>query len=67
MARRPLLHSAQEVTVRNPFRSEAEAFRFTLIVVGLGVVVALAGVFGGGWTALGVFLGLVGGGDHVWC
>jgi hypothetical protein len=44
--------------MRNPFRSEADAFRFTLTVVGLGVAVALAGVFGGGWVALGVFLGL---------
>ena len=52
--------------MRNPFRSEAEAFRFTLIVVGLGVVVALAGVFGGGWVALGVFLGLAVGGALGW-
>ena len=48
----------EEVAMRNPFRSEAEAFRFTMIVVGLGIVVAMAGVFGGGWVALGVFLGL---------
>jgi hypothetical protein len=52
--------------VRNPFRSEAEAFRFTLVVVGLGVAVALAGVFGGGWVALGVFLGLAAGGALGW-
>jgi hypothetical protein len=44
--------------MRNPFRSEAEAFRYTLLAVGLGVAVALAGIFGGGWVALGVFLGL---------
>lgn len=44
--------------MRNPFRSEAEAFRFTLLVVGLAIAVALAGIFGGGWVALGVFLGL---------
>jgi hypothetical protein len=44
--------------MRNPFRSEADAFRFTLVIVGLGVAVALAGIFGGGWVALGVFLGL---------
>jgi GABA permease len=44
--------------MRNPFRSEAEAFRFTLLVVGLGIAVALGGIFGGGWVALGVFLAL---------
>jgi hypothetical protein len=44
--------------LRNPVRSEAEAFRFTIVVVGLGVAVALAGIFGGGWVALGLFLGL---------
>ena len=42
--------------MRNPFRSEADAFRFTLVAVGLGVAVALAGVLGGSWVALGVFL-----------
>ena len=47
--------------MRNPFRSEAEAFRFTLVVLALGVAVALAGVFGGGWVALGVFIGLLAG------
>jgi GABA permease len=52
--------------MRNPLRSEAEAFRFTLIVVGLGVVVALAGILGGGWVALGVFLGLALGGSLGW-
>jgi hypothetical protein len=52
--------------MRSPFRSEAEAFRFTMIVVGLGIVVALAGVFGGGWVALGVFLGLALGGALGW-
>jgi hypothetical protein len=56
----------QEVAIRNPVRSEAEAFRFTLIVVGLGAVVALVGVFGGGWAALGVFLGLLLGGAIGW-
>ena len=52
--------------MRNPFRSEAEAFRFTMIAVGLGIAVALAGVFGGGWVALGVFLGLALGGALGW-
>ena len=44
--------------MRNPIRSESDAFRFTLLVVGLGVLVAVAGVLGGGWVALGVFLGI---------
>jgi hypothetical protein len=44
--------------MRNPFRSEADAFRFTVVTVGLGVAVAVAGVLGGGWVALGVFLAL---------
>jgi GABA permease len=44
--------------VRNPFRSEAEAFSFVLVCVALFAAVALAGVLGGGWAALGVFLAL---------
>ena len=42
--------------MRNPFRSEAEAFSFVLVCAGLFAVVAVAGVFFGGWVALGVFL-----------
>jgi hypothetical protein len=42
--------------VRNPFRSEAEAFSFVLVCAGLFAVVAVAGVVFGGWVALGVFL-----------
>jgi hypothetical protein len=44
--------------VRNPFRSEAEAFSFVLVCVALFAAVAVAGIFGGGWAALGVFLAL---------
>ncbi len=44
--------------MRNPIRSESDAFRFTLLLVGLGVLVAIAGVLGGGWVALGAFLGI---------
>jgi hypothetical protein len=44
--------------MRNPFRSEAEAFSFVLVCAGLFAVVAVAGVLFGGWVALGVFLGL---------
>jgi Universal stress protein family len=42
--------------MRNPFRSEAEAFGFVLVSVVLFAAVAVAGVLGGGWAALGVFL-----------
>ena len=42
--------------MRNPFRSEAEAFSFVLVSVVLFAAVAVAGIFGGGWAALGVFL-----------
>jgi GABA permease len=45
--------------VRNPIRSEAEAFSFVLVCVVLFTIVAFAGVFFGGWVALGVFLVLV--------
>ncbi len=44
--------------MRNPFRSEAEAFRFVLVCVALFAAVAVAGILGGGWAALGVFLAL---------
>jgi GABA permease len=42
--------------VRNPIRSEADAFSFVLVCVVLFTIVAFAGVFFGGWVALGVFL-----------
>jgi len=44
--------------MRNPFRTEAEAFSFVLWSVLLFAAVAVAGVLGGGWVALGVFLAL---------
>jgi hypothetical protein len=44
--------------MRNPFRSEAEAFGFVLVCVGLFAIVAVAGVLFGGWIALAVFLAL---------
>lgn len=43
-----------EPQLRNPFRSEADAFRL-LILVGLGVLaVVVAAALGGGWVGLGV-------------
>lgn len=47
--------------MRNPFRSEAEAFGFVLVCVGLFAAVAVAGVLAGGWVALAVFLVLAAG------
>ena len=47
--------------MRNPFRSEAEAFSFVLVCAGLFAVVAVAGVLFGGWVALVVFLVLAAG------
>lgn len=44
--------------MRNPFRTEAEAFTFVLVCAVLFAAVAVAGVLGGGWVALGVFLAL---------
>ncbi len=42
--------------MRNPFRSEAEAFSFVLVCVALFAAVAVAGIFFGGWVALAVFV-----------
>jgi hypothetical protein len=42
--------------MRNPFRSEAEAFGFVLLCVALFAAVAVAGILAGGWAALAVFV-----------
>jgi hypothetical protein len=44
--------------MRNPFRTEAEAFSFVIVIAILCGAVALAGVLGDRWVALGVFLAL---------
>ena len=44
--------------MRNPFRTEAEAFSFVLIVAALSLAVALAGILFGSREALFVFLTL---------
>jgi hypothetical protein len=44
--------------MRNPIRTEAEAFSFVIVMAILFAAVALAGVLGGRWVALGVFLAL---------
>ncbi len=47
--------------MRNPFRTEAEAFGFVLVCVALFAAVAVAGLLGGGWVALAVFVVLAAG------
>lgn len=49
--------------MKNPFRTEAEAFSFVIVCLALFGAVAVAGILGGGWVALGVFLAL---GLGVW-
>ena len=44
--------------MRNPLRTEAEAFSFVLVVGALFLAVAIAAVVGGGKVALAVFLAL---------
>ena len=44
--------------MKNPFRTEAEAFSFVIVCGLLFGAVALAGVLGGRWVGLGVFLAL---------
>ena len=44
--------------MKNPFRTEAEAFSFVIVCGLLSGAVALAGVLGGRWVALAVFLAL---------
>jgi GABA permease len=44
--------------MKNPFRTEAEAFSFVIVCGLLFGAVALAGSLGGRWVALGVFLAL---------
>jgi hypothetical protein len=43
---------------KNPFRSEAEAYRFVLGTVVYFVAIVLATAFGGRWVGIGVFVGL---------
>jgi len=42
--------------VRNPFRSEAEAYRFVLGTVAYFLAIVIADVVGGRWWGLGVFV-----------
>jgi uncharacterized membrane protein len=45
--------------VRNPLRTEAEAFSFVLVAAVCFLALALAVVFGGRWVGIAVFLALV--------
>jgi hypothetical protein len=40
----------------NPLRSEADAYRFLILVVGYFAAIAVASVAGGKWAGLGVFI-----------
>jgi nucleotide-binding universal stress UspA family protein len=42
--------------MRNPFRSEAEAYRFLLLVVGYCAAIVIASLAGGRWVGLAVFV-----------
>ena len=44
--------------MRNPFRSEAEAYRFLLLSLGYFGAIGVASYFGGEWVGLGVFVAL---------
>ena len=44
--------------MRNPFRSEAEAFRFLLVTVGAFAAIAVASLVGGAWVGVPVWAGL---------
>ena len=47
--------------MRNPVRTEAEAFSFTLVIAALALAVGLGWWLGGKWVGLGVFIGLTAG------
>jgi hypothetical protein len=44
--------------MRNPIRTEAEAFSFVVVIAAMAVAIGLAAWLGGTWVGLGVFLGL---------
>jgi hypothetical protein len=44
--------------VANPFRSEAEAYRFLLITIGYFAAIVIATLVGGRWVGFGVFVAL---------
>ncbi len=44
--------------MRNPFRSEAEAYRFLLLTIGYFGAILIATLAGGKWVGLAIFVGL---------
>jgi hypothetical protein len=44
--------------MRNPFRTEAEAFSFVIVIGLAALAIGIAAWLGGGWVGLGVFIGL---------
>ena len=44
--------------MRNPFRSEAEAFSFVIVIGLCALAIGIAAWLGGTWAGLGVFVGL---------
>ena len=42
--------------MRNPFRSEAEAYRFLLLTIGYFALIAIASYAGGRWAGVAVFV-----------
>jgi hypothetical protein len=49
----------------NPFRSEAEAYKFLIVVVAYFAAIVLASVLGGRWAGLAVFITLTAAGTGV--
>lgn len=47
--------------MRNPIRTEAEAFSFVVVIAGVAAAIGLAAWLGGTWVGFGVFLGLAAG------
>jgi Flp pilus assembly protein TadB len=46
--------------VANPLRSEAEAFRFLILTIGVAAAVVLASVLGGPWAGTVIAVVLIG-------
>jgi hypothetical protein len=49
------LSRERSLTVRNPFRSEPEAFRFVFLSIAYFAAIALASILGGKWAGIAVF------------
>src|SRR3954447_5530826 len=47
--------------MRNPLRSEAEAYRFLIVSIGVAAAIVIASLLGGGWAGTGVAVVTIGG------